>query len=109
MCGQYTISWSCGGKEAGSEQRNIEPIEQSDGQVGNVFVEGTETPEAEETGVPDSTDTGNADEADTENVQAMYAAQVRHYYGGILSQITAAWRLQMESWTRPLWKTGLGR
>ncbi len=93
LCAASTLLAGCGGKEAGSEQRNIEPIEQSDGQVGNVFVEGTETPEAEETGVPDSTDTGNADEADTENVQAMYAAQVRHYYGGILSQITAAWQL----------------
>ncbi len=93
LCAASILLAGCGGKEAGSEQLNIESTEQSGGESGNAFAEGTEAPELEETGVPDSADRGNDDEADTENTQALYAAQVRHYYGGILSQITAAWQL----------------
>lgn len=93
LCAASILLVGCNGKETGSEQFNIEPIEQTGGESGNTFVEGTETPELEGTGVPDSADTGNADEAATENAQVLYAAQVRHYYGGILSQISAAWQL----------------
>ena len=93
LCAVSILLVGCGEKETGSEQPGIEPIEQTGGESGNTFVEGTETPELEGTGVPDSADTGNADEAATENAQILYAAQVRHYYGGILSQITAAWQL----------------
>lgn len=93
LCAASILLVGCNGKETGSEQLNIEPIEQTGGESGNTFVEETETPELEGTGVPDSEDTGNADEAAAENAQVLYAAQIRHYYGGILSQITAAWQL----------------
>ncbi len=93
MCAVSILLVGCGGKETGSEQPGIEPIEQNGGESGNTFAEGTEKTELEETVVPDSTDMENADEAAAENAQALYAAQVRHYYGGILSQITAAWQL----------------
>ncbi len=93
LCAASILLVGCSGKETGSEQPNIEPIEQTGGESGNTFVEGTEAPELEGTGVPDSEDTGNDDEAAAENAQVLYAAQVRHYYGGILSQITAAWQL----------------
>jgi len=93
LCAASILLVGCNGKETGSEQPGIEPIEQTGGESGNTFVEETETPELEGTGVPDSADTGNADEAAAENAQILYAARVRHYYGGILSQITAAWQL----------------
>lgn len=93
LCAASILLVGCNGKETGSEQPGIEPIEQTGGESGNTFVEETETPELEGTGVPDSADTGNVDEAAAENAQVLYAAQVRHYYGGILSQITAAWQL----------------
>ena len=93
LCAASILFVGCNGKETESEQLNTEPIEQTGGESGNTFVEGTETPELEGTGVPDSEDTGNDDEAAAENAQVLYAAQVRHYYGGILSQITAAWQL----------------
>lgn len=93
LCAASILLVGCSGKETGSEQPGIEPIEQPGGESGNTFVEGAETPELEGTGVPDSEDTGNDDEAAAENAQVLYAAQVRHYYGGILSQITAAWKL----------------
>ena len=93
LCAASILLVGCNGKETGLEQLNIEPIEQTGGESGNMFVEGTETPELEGTGVPDSADTENADEAATENAQTLYVAQARHYYGGILSQITAAWQL----------------
>lgn len=92
LCAASILLVGCNGKETGSEQPGIEPIEQTGGESGNTFVEETETPELEGTGVPDSADTGNADEAAAENAQILYAARVRHYYGGILSQITAAWQ-----------------
>lgn len=93
LCAASILLVGCNGKETGAEQPNIEPIEQTGGESVNTFVEETETPELEGTGVPDSADTGNVDEAAAENAQVLYAAQVRHYYGGILSQITAAWQL----------------
>ena len=93
LCAASILFVGCGGNEAGSEQLNIESIEPSGDESGNAFVEETETSELEGTGVPDSADQRNADDADTEKGQALYAAQVRHYYGGILSQITAAWQL----------------
>ena len=92
LCAASILFVGCGGNEAGSEQLNIESIEPSGDESGNAFVEETETLELEGTGVSDSADQGNADDADTEKGQALYAAQVRHYYGGILSQITAAWQ-----------------
>lgn len=93
LCAVSILLVGCGEKETGSEQPGIEPTEQTGGERGNTFVEGTETPELEGINVFDSADTGNADEAATEKAQVLYAAQIRHYYGGILSRITAAWQL----------------
>ena len=109
LCAVSILLVGCGEKETGSEQPGIEPIEQTGGESGNTFVEGTETPELEGTGVPDSADTGNADEAATENAQILYAAQVRHYYGGILSQITAAWQLPDGELDTSSLENGFGR
>lgn len=55
-----------------------------------------ETPVLEEEGVLDSADAENEEDSEEENaekVQALYEAQIRHYYGGILSQIIAARQL----------------
>lgn len=55
-----------------------------------------ETPVLEGEGVLDSADVNNTADADEENAeqsQALYEAQIRHYYGGVLSQIIAAWQL----------------
>lgn len=50
----------------------------------------------EEESVPDSADAENEEDSEEENpekAQALYEAQIRHYYGGILSQIIAARQL----------------
>lgn len=55
-------------------------------------------PKGDETGGrrTDSADTENAADSNEENpekAQALYEAQIRHYYGGVLSQLVAAWSL----------------
>lgn len=66
LCAASVLFVGCGGKEAKPEQLEIEPI---------------------------SADVENTEVSDEEDAQALYAAQVRHYYAGILSQITAGWKL----------------
>lgn len=75
LCAASILLVGCGEKETGSEQPGIAPMEQTGGESGNTFVEGTETSELEGTNVFDNADTGNADEAATENAQVLYAAQ----------------------------------
>lgn len=54
-----------------------------------------DTAEGEESGsdAADINDTDNADKEAAEGNLTLQQAQIRHYYGGILSQITAGWRL----------------
>lgn len=100
LCAASILFVGCGGNEAGSEQLNIESIEPSGDESGNAFVEETETSELEGTGVPDSADQRNADEADTEKAQALYAAQVRHYYGGMAA---SRWRVRHFLFGKRVW------
>lgn len=96
LCAASVLLAGCGGKDSGAEQLDIEPIEPTDGESGNVSADGAGISEWEGEGVPDSVDAEDAvapDEGNTEDAQALYAAQVRHYYAGILSQITAGWKL----------------
>lgn len=58
--------------------------------------ETAETPIAEGEVVPDSVDMENEADVEEENAeqsQELYEAQIRHYYGGVLSQIIAARQL----------------
>lgn len=96
LCAASMLLAGCGGKDSGTEQLDIEPIKQTDGESGNVSADGAEISEWEAEDAPDSADTDNKAEQDEENAeqsQALYAAQVRHYYAGILSQIIAARQL----------------
>lgn len=47
-------------------------------------------------GKPDTEENANSESGDTvspERAQELWRAQIRHYYGGILSQVIAAWQL----------------
>lgn len=96
LCAASMLLAGCGGKDSGTEQLDIEPIEQTDGESGNISADGAEISEWEAEDVPDSADAEDAADSDEENAekaQALYAAQIRHYYGGVLSQIIAARQL----------------
>lgn len=96
LCAASMLLAGCGGKDSGTEQLDIEPIEQTDGERGNISADGAEISEWEAEDAPDSADAEDAADSDEENAkktQVLYAAQVRHYYGGILSQIIAARQL----------------
>ena len=93
LCAASMLLAGCGGKDSGTEQLDVEPIEQTDGESGNISADGAEISEWEGEDVPDSEDAEDAADSDEENAkkeQVLYAALVRHYYGGILSQIIAA-------------------
>lgn len=63
--------------------------------------EGTSTEAEDDTAAKEGNGSDGADENDTENVgketseegMTLQEAQIRHYYGGVLSQITAGWQL----------------
>lgn len=96
LCAASMLLAGCGGKDSGAEQLDIKPIEQTNGESGNISAGGAEISEWEAEGVLDSADAEDAaasNEESAKKAQALYAAQVRHYYAGILSQITAAWQL----------------
>ena len=99
LCAGSILLAGCGGKEAETKRFDTESGGQSAGENVGASEDGTEDAATEDvtTGnVRDSADDAEAGNAGRENAdreQALYAAQVRHYYGGILSQITAAWQL----------------
>lgn len=78
------------GKTAGEEQE--EQMSEDEDESSDT----AETIILKEEGVSDSMDAGNEEDSDEKNpekAQALYEAQIRHYYGGILSQIIAARQL----------------
>lgn len=96
LCAASMLLAGCGGKDSGTEQLDIEPIEQTDGESGNISADGAEISEWEAEDAPDSADAEDAADSDEKNAkkaQALYEAQIRHYYSGVLSQIIAARQL----------------
>lgn len=91
LCAGGMLFTGCGtedGISASDETAEAEQNKESSAEV--------ETPVLEGKGVLDSADPDNAADADEENAeqsQALYEAQIRHYYGGVLSQIIAARQL----------------
>lgn len=86
LCIGAIILTGCGGKAQIADSGKTEPEEQEE----------AEEPILEGEAVPDSADAGNGadpDEENAEKAQALYEAQIRHYYGGVLSQIIAARQL----------------
>lgn len=99
----------CGGKNVESKQPVSEPVEQSVGKIKNGIADEPKASEWEGEGISDSADVENEavsgeerTDTDEENkekahtlpeARTVYEAQIRHYYGGILSQITAGWQL----------------
>lgn len=107
LCAGTVLFAGCGAGNRAGQAEEKEQLEMT----GNTVETGQkETPEAEErektgmsvehmeidagSGAGDST---KADESEgdvsPETVQELRKAQIRHYYGGILSQVMAAWRL----------------
>lgn len=79
------------GKTAGGE-----PEEQMLADDKIALSDAAETPVLEEEGVPNSTDAENEEksgEGNAEMKKTLYEAQIRHYYGSILSQIIGVWQL----------------
>lgn len=117
LCGCILVLSGCGGKNIESKQPDIEPVEQSVGKIENGIADETEASEWEGDGIPDSVDVENElvseeenkagleeerEDSDEENegkaqtlpeVQTVYEAQIRHYYSGILSQLTGVGQL----------------
>ena len=95
LCAGTLLVTGCGVKEAGEEKLRIEQIgEVSDGtseDVEDSFAE----PEKED--IQDSAPTEEAGKAEGSDKagqgEELLRAQIRHYYGGILSQIIAARQL----------------
>ena len=95
LCAGTLLVTGCGVKEAGEEKLRIEQIgEVSDGtseDVEDSFAE----PEKED--IQDSVPTEDAEKAEESDKagqgEELLRAQIRHYYGGILSQIIAARQL----------------
>ena len=96
LCGIIALA-GCGGKEAPMEQFDHEPMEQPAVEDGDASADGTNDSALEDEGIMDSADVENtaadSDEESAEKAQALYEAQIRHYYGGVLSQIIAARQL----------------
>ena len=97
LCGGIIALAGCGGKEAPMEQFDHEPMEQPAVEDGDASADGTEDSALEDEGIMNSADAENtaadSDEESAEKAQALYEAQIRHYYGGVLSQIIAARQL----------------
>lgn len=88
----------CGAKETGKDKLRIEPIEQAD-EVLDEAPEDAEDSFAEEGkgDIPDGVPTEDAEKSEEAGKavrgEELLRARIRHYYGGILSQITAARQL----------------
>lgn len=96
---------------AGCGEKVETPVKTETGTDGSAETEQAEQKTAEGEGTPagvkadatageengsdtaDIGDAGSIGDDRTEKEQALYQAQIRHYYGGILSQITAGWQL----------------
>lgn len=99
LCVGAIFFTGCGAKDDASKGREIvgeEQEEQTFKDDMSASSDAAEVPVLEEEGAPDSMDVGNeenSEEENTEKAQELYEAQIRHYYGSILSQIIAAWQL----------------
>lgn len=98
LCAGILLMAGCGGKETEKDSLQIEPIEQDGGaldETSEAAGDGSAGEEKED--VPDSVsaeDPEKAEESDKARLEEeLLRAQTRHYYGGILSQITAARQL----------------
>lgn len=97
-CAGVLVFTGCGSEDAipkGSETAEIKQEEQMVEEDPEVSAE-AEIPVAEGEKVLDSVDVDNAADADKETAekpQTLQEAQIRHYYGGVLSQIIAARQL----------------
>lgn len=92
LCGCIIVLNGCGLKEDTAkiaETVEEEQTEQVQGENTEVQAEETEEPTLEKKSVSDSADV----EENAEKAQVLYEAQIRQYYGGILSQIIAARQL----------------
>lgn len=99
LCGCIIALTGCGVQEdalKGTETAEIKQEEQMPEKDNETSAESEGIPALEGEGVSGSVDADNAADVDEENVkevQELYEAQIRHYYGGVLSQIIAAWQL----------------
>lgn len=97
VCGVFFTG--CGVKEeisADKEMTEAGQEEQTPEEDMEISAEPEETSVLGGEGISDSADVDNtagAEEENAEKAQALYAAQIRHYYGGVLSQIIAARQL----------------
>ncbi len=96
FCGGILLFTGCG-KEAVTfekvEQSMNEPAEEKSARDTSVPNDVAEVAESEKEDAPNGADAKDAVGENTDQAQTLYEARVRHQYGGILSQIIAAWQL----------------
>lgn len=95
LCAGGMFFTGCGTEDDISASDETAEAEQMTEENTEASVE-AETSVSEGEGVLDNADVDNTADADKENeekAQTLYAAQIRHYYGGVLSQIIAARQL----------------
>lgn len=102
LCAAGIASTGCGGKTETTENTREAAVKSAaEEQNGKMAEDAPASVDAAENPTAEENDSDSADAKDTENVdgegiktkQTLQEAQIRHQYGGILSQITAAWQL----------------